>query len=815
MKRLASFSIKLLLQTAGIIITTLLLMYFYMNYQFHEHEERLTELQLEINLARNDMLMLRRYEKDFISRNEEKYHDRLEAGIENFEHRLTQIYRVLVIEDIDIGHDSLELIQAIHKYGDSFHELTELLGILNGEDNKKGLFEQLKKESINLEEGLLSLNNLALNKTMLVLQEKVYDFYSNISKKEEATIFYERGQIFQLIDIIGKDIAHFNNDKVNYQYLIFKNSFANIQDIHAAAGYNHRLGLHGELRQVVHAIEVQLNDLLDAVSIQTTQEIGRFYLYSQVLSVVLFFLIVSVLSGVVVMTSRLEKRIISSQNQEIKANKAKSSFLANMSHEIRTPLNGIIGMTEILSASTLTAIQKDYLATINASSQTLLMLINDVLDLSKIESGNIEVNAHSCKLKEVIFDTAALIAPKAQQKGVNIKIIMSEDLPTYVKADEQKIRQVLMNLASNAVKFTDAGSISFELSLKGETEATCHYLFSVKDTGLGIEEGKHQQVFEEFKQEDDDTSKNYGGTGLGLAISSKMIKMMGDEIKLKSSKGVGSEFYFSLELKKDHTHEKNVKNKDNKTIIYCSKSPKELFINEVNKYGYCIEKVYSVEEIKIRETSESLVVLEKEDFLDQIDLVKEKYPQLPIVLVRNNTDTNLEIESVSGYVTYPLLGSRLDNLLCSVFEHSHDDTETDVEKGASPKHSGIVLIVEDNKVNQQVASINLKMLGIDYKIANNGAEAVELYKRHHDDILVILMDCMMPIMDGFDATKAIRQLEKNENMTLTTIIALTASILDDDIQKCFDSGMDDYLPKPFRREVLQEKIAKLQLTYKR
>ncbi|MGF1808191.1 hybrid sensor histidine kinase/response regulator, partial [Aliivibrio sifiae] len=201
-------------------------------------------------------------------------------------------------------------------------------------------------------------------------------FYSNISKKEEATILYERGQIFQLIDIIGKDIAHFNNDKVNYQYLIFKNSFANIQDIHAAAGYNHRLGLHGELRQVVHAIEVQLNDLLDAVSIQTTQEIGRFYLYSQVLSVVLFFLIVSVLSGVVVMTSRLEKRIISSQNQEIKANKAKSSFLANMSHEIRTPLNGIIGMTEILSASTLTAIQKDYLATINASSQTLLMLIN-------------------------------------------------------------------------------------------------------------------------------------------------------------------------------------------------------------------------------------------------------------------------------------------------------------------------------------------------------------------------------------------------------------------------------------------------------
>ena len=800
---------------AGIIITTLLLMYFYMNYQFHEHEERLTELQLEINLAKNDMLMLRRYEKDFISRNEVKYHDRLEVGIEHFEVRLAQIYRVLVIEEIDIGGNSLELIQDIHKYGDSFHELTELLSILNGEGNKKGLFEQLKKESISLEEGLLSLNNLALNKTMLVLQEKVYDFYSNISRKEEATILYERDQIFQLIEIMGADIARFNNDKVSYQYLIFKNSFANIQSIHAIAGYNHRLGLHGELRKAVHAIEARLNVLFDTVSLQITQEISRFYLYSQILSVVLFCLIVSVLSGVVVMTSRLEKRIIRSQNQEIKANKAKSSFLANMSHEIRTPLNGIIGMTEILSASTLTAIQKDYLATINASSQTLLMLINDVLDLSKIESGNIEVNVHSCKLKEVIFDTAALIAPKAQQKGVNIKIIMSEHFPTYVKADEQKIRQVLMNLASNAVKFTDAGSISFELSLKEETETTYRYFFSVKDTGLGIEENKHDQVFEEFKQEDDDTSKNYGGTGLGLAISSQMIKMMGDEIKLKSSKGVGSEFYFSLELEKDHFPQKSAKNRENKTIIYCSKSPKELLINEVNEYGYSIEKVYSVEEIKVQETSESLIVLEKEDFLDQVDLVKEKHPTLPIILIRNNTDTNLEIESVNGYVTYPLLGARLENLLCSVFDRSYENAEADVEKRGPQIQSGMVLIVEDNKVNQQVASINLKMLGIEYKIANNGAEAVELYKRYHDETLVVLMDCMMRVMDGFEATKAIRQLEENENMTSTTIIALTASILDDDIQKCFDSGMDDYLPKPFRREILQEKIAKLQLTYKK
>lgn len=667
-----------------------------------------------------------------------------------------------------------------------------------------------------MEAKLLEINNLELNQTMLVLQDKVYDFYSGISGKKEVAILFELAQILELIDIMGNDIALFNDEKVMNFYLMFKNSFVRVHKVHSVAGYTHRLGLHGELRTTVHDIEDRLNKLFKTVSEKTVLKLERFHFYSQVLSVVLFFLITTVLGSVIVLTSRLEKGIVRSQDKEIKANRAKSSFLANMSHEIRTPLNGIIGMTEILSASKLTPIQKDYLATINASSQTLLMLINDVLDLSKIESGNIELNSHSCKIKEVIFDTAALIAPKAQQKGVNIKIIMSDHIPTYVKADEQKIRQVLMNLASNAVKFTDAGSITFELSLLEETELSYRYLFSVKDTGLGIEESKHGQIFEEFKQEDDDTSKNYGGTGLGLAISSKMIKMMGDEIKLKSSKGVGSDFYFSIELEKDPAEENIKKKVNNQTIIYCSKSPKDLFINELNEYGYHLEKVYSIEEIMSQETSESLIVLEKEDFKDQIETVKAKYPELPIVLIRNNTDQNTEVENLSGYITFPLLGSRLDNLLHSVFESNRGDNNIQIdesEKKQIQREGGMVLIVEDNKINQQVVSINLQMLGIDYEIANNGVEAVELYKRHCKEILVVLMDCMMPIMDGFEATIAIRQLEQNESMTPTKIIALTASILDDDIQKCFDSGMDDYLPKPFRREVLQEKIAKLQLIY--
>uniref|UniRef100_UPI001FD03161 sensor histidine kinase n=1 Tax=Vibrio harveyi TaxID=669 RepID=UPI001FD03161 len=182
---------------------------------------------------------------------------------------------------------------------------------------------------------------------------------------------------------------------------------------------------------------------------------------------------------------QLETALISSKEKETRANRAKSSFLANMSHEIRTPLNGIIGMTEILSDSKLSAIQKDYLTTINASSQTLLMLINDVLDLSKIESGNLEVNAHTCDLKEIIYDTAALIAAKAQQKQVDIVVNLEGHIPDYVRADEQKVRQVLMNLASNAIKFTQTGSVTFNLHAGEENEQLQAFFFSVKDTGIG------------------------------------------------------------------------------------------------------------------------------------------------------------------------------------------------------------------------------------------------------------------------------------------------------------------------------------------
>ncbi|GAM66502.1 cheY-like receiver [Vibrio sp. JCM 19236] len=413
-------------------------------------------------------------------------------------------------------------------------------------------------------------------------------------------------------------------------------------------------------------------------------------------------------------------------------------------------------MTDILNESRLSPVQKDYLTTINSSSQTLLMLINDILDLSKIESGNLEVCPHTCAIKEVIFDTAALIAPKAQQKNVKIKIEMDEDIPGYVRADEQKLRQVAMNLASNAIKFTEAGAVTFKLRVANRSSDKVSLYFAVKDTGIGIDESKHAQVFEEFKQESSQTSNEFGGTGLGLAISTKMIEMMGSKIELTSAKGLGCELYFTLELELEQEQQGSKSLSYNlPQVIYCSEKPSKILTQELNFYHYPLEVVHTIEEILPHISAKAIIIL---DNTIDISYCTEKYSDNIVIVVRDNSEEKVDFgDSIAGYITLPLLGHRLDHLLKTI-------QPTQKQVADAPKTSrtseGMILVVEDNKVNQQVVAVNLKKLGIDYKIANNGAEAVSLYKEYYEKIALILMDCMMPVMDGFEATSTIRAFEK-------------------------------------------------------
>ncbi|GIC78234.1 hypothetical protein FMO003_14030 [Moritella sp. F3] len=490
-----------------------------------------------------------------------------------------------------------------------------------------------------------------------------------------------------------------------------------------------------------------------------------------------------------------------------KANKAKSTFLANMSHEIRTPLNGIIGMAEILKDSQLSPIQKDYLMTIDSSSQTLLMLINDVLDLSKIESGNLVISPHTSNVKEVLFDTASLIAGKAQAKKIEIDIRIDPELPALVKLDEHKLRQVLMNLASNAVKFTAEGKITLALRSKVLDADNIALSFSVKDTGIGIESGKHGKIFEAFQQEDNDTTRNFGGTGLGLSISAKIISLMGGSIGITSVKGEGSDFHFTIAVGIEKIQPKPAESVYQAIIINAEDTQFLQF--ELAKLGIKSTECTDINSVAASVKANSIIIYNQQEVeLAKIELqtLRQKVGKIPVLLARSNHSEQFNYaDLVDGYITKPMFGLRLINMIDDLNLHVVVDTETDE---ATTKANRAILLVEDNLINQKVASININQLGLDVILAKNGQEAIDMYAESHQHINLVLMDCMMPVMDGFDATVGIRDYEESYSLSRIPIIALTASILEDDIQRCFDSGMDDYLPKPFKKEIFREKITK-------
>ncbi|CAK3980158.1 response regulator [Vibrio crassostreae] len=503
------------------------------------------------------------------------------------------------------------------------------------------------------------------------------------------------------------------------------------------------------------------------------------------------------------------------KDHAIQASKAKSSFLANMSHEIRTPLNGVIGISEILSDTPLTPTQRDYVDTIETSSQLLLSLINDILDFSKIESGMLLINPHSASIRESIYDIASIVAPKAKEQKITINVDISSDTPARVMIDDHRLRQILMNFMSNAVKFTAEGGVTLTIKTLNRTENNVTIRFAVQDSGIGIDKQQQKQIFEPFAQEDDSTTRQFGGTGLGLAISTQLVELMGGQIQLDSVKGEGSCFYFELDLPIDL----NVPKPSQATAdIYILGGDNELsqrIEDDLNFYGLRVTQTTNdasviTEKFATQPHSKPITVIFAEDSAFHAsdytnDLNRLHDNGITICLIRSFLSDPADIGScITAQVSQPLLGSRLIKAveLC--------DTQglaelSESKQEAAPTQQKI-LIVEDNKINQKIAGLHVGKSGFEFEFANNGQEAVDMFKAN-PHYVAILMDCMMPVMDGFAATENIRRVEKETKSTRRIpIIALTASVIDDDIQKCFDVGMDDYVPKPFKFEVLKEKV---------
>ncbi|GAL32303.1 CheY-like receiver [Vibrio maritimus] len=498
----------------------------------------------------------------------------------------------------------------------------------------------------------------------------------------------------------------------------------------------------------------------------------------------------------------------------IQASKAKSSFLANMSHEIRTPLNGVIGISEVLSDTDLTATQKDYVDTIETSSHLLLSLINDILDFSKIESGMLQINPHSTSIRETIYDIASIVAPKVKEKGIELNVDIDAKVPFRVLADDHRMRQVLMNFMSNAVKFTEEGSVTIGVQYQGESDNLANLLFEVKDSGIGIDKARQSKIFEAFAQEDDSTTRQFGGTGLGLAISTQLIELMGGKIQLDSVKGVGSRFYFTLPLaidEREYQH-RNPLHFDELVMVCNSSAHEERIKRDLAFYGITVDSVApTLAELNLGKVDSKTILIYVDGGGISSEEDSKRFAEInglgtAICLIRQFDSANKDFgRNICALITYPLLGNRLLKSIEACCKALAQGSVYTSSQSASIDNRIRVLLVEDNLVNQKVATLHLKKIGCDYDIANDGREAVTLFEKNQN-YTFILMDCMMPVMDGFEATEKIRATEQRLGLARTPIIALTASVVDDDIQKCFDSGMDDYVPKPFKAEILKEKI---------
>lgn len=498
----------------------------------------------------------------------------------------------------------------------------------------------------------------------------------------------------------------------------------------------------------------------------------------------------------------ITKKSIESEQEALKANQTKSQFLANMSHEIRTPLNAIIGFSDILSESNLDNSEKEKATIISKSATALLNIINDILDISKIESGKFEISENEFNLNNLLEQLVQLYSVNTKQKDIRFLYTLDPNIPHFLISDETKIKQVLSNILSNAIKFTPQNaSVSFKVNLKKIENNIATITFLVKDEGIGIAIDDQKKVFNPFSQADGTISRKFGGTGLGLSISSSIIKMLGSEIKLISKEGVGSTFYFDLDLKIQDIdvidHRKLKYDFAICGVISDNENIRDHLISTVKYFG----RIYQAEEdIENCKKVDLIFCFGDPEFTEKLTK-RKKFFNCPVVFVGNKTKIQNHPELIAlmdYYLDVPIYGSKIFNIIAQVKSIEESHTLIDQVKSKN-KFTGKVLVAEDNTNNQLLIRIILEKFGLNVQIVENGKLALEKVKEEIFDL--IFLDINMPVMDGIEAIKHIRLYENMINKH-TPVVALTANSIKGDREKYLEKGMDNYLSKPINNDEL-------------
>jgi signal transduction histidine kinase len=499
------------------------------------------------------------------------------------------------------------------------------------------------------------------------------------------------------------------------------------------------------------------------------------------------------------------------------SNKAKSNFLANMSHEIRTPMNGIIGFANVLQKSKLDKQQSEFVNIITKSATSLLDIINDILDFSKIESGKMEIESVEFNPFEEFEAVVELFSAKTYEKDLKLASFIDPNIPLNIVGDPLRIKQVIINLVGNAIKFTkNGGVVKIDIRVLEESANNTKIRFIVQDSGIGIPKEKQEQIFKPFSQADNSTSRQFGGTGLGLSISKKLLSLMGSNLQLESEAGVGSSFFFDIDFQTDSSTSNHLFNKidsDVNIAIYSGNENRvylELLQNYLDAFKLRYIEFKQVDRLKSIDVPKAVLFLSDEGVEDEVCQFIEQEKLVKILISDKHIQKESEREErFDDIIHHPINGSKIFDSLNRYVEHfsqSEVSVESSSEESIKSFSGKKILVVEDNEVNQQLITFMLEMIEIDVTVANNGQEGVDEFKSGSYNLL--FMDINMPVMNGIDATKAIIELEKEQSIEHTPIVALTANAIKGDRERFLSYGMDDYLSKPIDKDELDRILDK-------